>query len=141
MSARLRSLAIASALAALLAPAALAGGIQATIEGPAKDGQYVVRTYHCHHPMSLEVSAFAEGVVKGERRTLPLVLERTRDDGVYTFRRTWPSEGRWLVRLDMGNNVAVVATVAGNGRVKDSQFRWDCDGRQLCDQKLAAFVK
>src|SRR5262245_66187289 len=102
MSTTLRPLVFAFAVSALLAPAALAGGIQATIEGPAKDGAYVVRTYHCRHPMSLEVSAFAEGIVKGERQSLPLELERTSDDGVLTFRRTWPNEGRWLVRLDMG---------------------------------------
>jgi len=137
----IRSLAIAFAITAFVVPAALAGGLQASVEGPAKDGRYVVRTYRCHQPTSFEVTAFAEGVVRGERRTLPLPLERTREDGVYTFQRTWPNDGRWLVRLDMGNNLAVVATLAGNGRVKDSQMRWDCDGHQLCDQKLAAFVK
>ena len=144
MSNRLRTLAIASAIAALIAPVvpvAHAGGIQATVEGPAKDGTYLVRTYHCGQAMPLEVTAFAEGVVKGERHTLPLELEPTRDDGVYRLRQTWPSDGRWLLRLDMGHNMSVVATLAANGRVKESQMRWDCDGHQLCDQKLAAFVK
>ena len=138
----LRRLFAVAALTTALAPAAIAGGMQASVEGPAKDGHtYVVRTYHCMRPSSLGVSAFAEGIVKGERRTLPLALQPTREDGVFTFERSWPRDGRWLVRLDMGGNASLVAAVAANGRVKESQIRWDCDGHQLCDQKLAALVK
>ena len=137
----LRTLAIASTLSALISPAAFAGGIQAKVEGPMKDGHtYLVRTYHCQQPAAMQFTAFAEGVVNGKRQTLPLTL-KSRTDGVFTFDRAWPREGRWVVRLDMGGDLSLVATLAGNGRVKDSELRWDGGGRELCEQKLAALAK
>src|SRR5262245_31863121 len=121
MSRALRALAFVATLTAVLTPAAFAGGVQATVEGPSKDGTYLVRTYHCHRAATMPVSAYAEGVVNGTRRTLALALQSTREEGVFTFERAWPKDGRWLVRLDMGGNLSLVAAVARDGRVNESQ--------------------
>ena len=144
MHSTLRTFVYAATLAAVLAPAALAGGMSARVEGPAKDGHtYTVRTYACSNPKSVRVSAWAEGVVNGERRTLPLVLQRTKAEGVFSVQRTWPAEGRWLVRLAFptGRAAVTVAEIGADGRVTDNSFVWESDGKHECDAKLAVATK
>ena len=136
----IRNLAFATALSAALVPAAIAGGASARVEGPSKDGLfYTVRTYACANPAALHVTAWAEGVVAGKRRTLPLTLKRTRDQGVYYFQRNWPAQGQWLVRLDLGGGRAPtsLATIATDGRVQDNKLIWDGDAKRECEALLA----
>lgn len=138
----LRTLAVATLLAASFAPAARAGGMGATLDGPAKDGvTYTVHTYACSGSEMTAVTGSAEGVVHGERRTLPLVLAGER--GTYTFQRTWPREGRWLVRLafEGGHAPAMVAELGHDGRVRANKLLWDSDGRRECDTRLAAATR
>lgn len=47
----------------------------------------------------LSVSGSAEGLVGGERRSIPLQIASTETDGVYRVRRQWPSQGVWVLRL------------------------------------------
>lgn len=139
----LRSLSLAVTLAAVLAPTAHAGGMTARFEGPAKDGTYLVSTMNCGRTAPLSATAWAEGVVNGERKSLPLKLERTRESGVYRFQHAWPREGRWLVRLAFNgrSTPAVVATLDSEGRVTDSAMVWERDGKRECDTRLAAAQK
>lgn len=140
----LRTLVTAGMLATLLAPVATAGGMNARLEGPARDGRtYTVRTSQCANPASLRVSAWAEGAVNGERRTVPLELKRTKAPGVFSIQRAWPREGRWLVRLAFADSRApvTVAELADDGRVRDNSLVWEGDGRHECDTKLAVAVK
>ena len=135
---------IAAALTTAAVSTALGGGASARVEGPMKDGRtYLVRTFACAVPSVMSTTAFAEGVVNGERRTLPLVLARTSENGVLKFERNWPAGGRWLVRVNLGGGrrVATVVTMAADGRVSDHQLLWDSDGRRECDQKLAVATK
>src|SRR5712691_2280744 len=92
-----RTLAVAAMLAAALAPTAFAGGMSASLQGPAKDGvTYTVLTYSCNSSESMRPSGWAEGVVKGERQTLPLTILPDKTPGSYSFQRTWPADGRWV---------------------------------------------
>jgi len=142
MSTTLRALALAVSLSLTLVPAALAGGSAVNVEGPMKDGRYVVRAFSCSGAASLHVTAFAEGVVKGQRRTLPLELATTKDAGVYTFQRSWPEQGRWLLRVELdGRGFGAVAAVSHDGRVGKNEFVSDADALHACDQKLAANMK
>lgn len=140
MPSTLRSLFIATTLAAALAPAVHAGGMSATLEGPEKDATYIVRTYSCTGPGSMRPSGWAEGVVRGERRTLPLALRPARDAGTYVFQRTWPNDGLWMVRLTFAraNAPALVAGIGPDGRVGENKFIWNDDGRHECATRLAA---
>ena len=136
-----RTLAVAATLAAALVPTALAGGMSAAVQGPAKDGvTYTVLTYSCNSSESMRPSGWAEGVLKGERQTLPLTIVPAKIPGGYSFQRTWPAEGRWLVRLTFANTLspALVAQIGRDGRVGDNKFVWKSDGRRECDTKLAA---
>lgn len=139
-----RSLAAAAALLVTLAPAALAGGANAKIEGPGRDGRtYTVRTYQCQNPASLNVTASAEGVVDGKRQTVPLALKKSGKPGVFQFTRNWPASGQWVIRMHLGDGHMPVTLTAldKKGVVKTNELIWDSDGHKECEALLAAQVK
>lgn len=136
-----RRLAIAAVLVAAVAPAALAGGANAKVEGPARDGRYVVRTYACSNPAAIQVTAWAEGLLEGKRQTLPIKIERTKQKGVYQFARTWPEKGTWAIRMRLGNqgpHVPVTVTaLQQDGAVRSNELVWEGDGMKECAAILA----
>jgi hypothetical protein len=136
MSQLVRRLVIAAALMAAVAPAALAGGANAKVSGPAKDGRYTVQTYACSNPANLHVTAWAEGLVNGKRQTVPIKIEMTRAKGVYDFKRTWPEGGQWAIRMRLGNqgpHVPVTVTaLEPNGTVRTNELIWEGDGTKEC---------
>jgi hypothetical protein len=131
------------ALTTAIAPLAHAGGSRASVEGPFKDASYAVRTANCGAASWLSVTATAEGVVNGQRRSMPIKLSTTKEKGVYRFTRTWPSEGQWMVRVQVrdGHGPVTLASIASDGHVGENEYLWDTDGRHECDQKLAANTK
>jgi hypothetical protein len=139
----IRSLFVATTLAVALALAARAGGSSASLMGPAKDGTYNLVTYSCSGVGSMRPTGWAEGVVNGERRTLPLVLQPAKAPGSYAFRRVWPQGGQWLVRLTFANPnaPALVAQIGLDGRVGESKFIWNDDGKHECEMRLATATK
>jgi hypothetical protein len=136
MTNRSRTLAAAAALLVALAPAALAGGASARIEGPGKDGRYTVRTYQCSNPSALKVTAWAEGLVDGRRQTVPVTIRRTRARGVYEFTRSWPENGQWVIRMALGgvgaHTPVTVTALAKSGEVQGNQLIWEGDGLREC---------
>ncbi len=122
-------------LVAALAPVTLAGGANATVEGPAKDGRYTVRTYACSDPANIRITAWAEGLVDGKRQTVPVKIEKTGQKGVYHFKRTWPEAGTWAIRTRLGNqgpHVPVTITALERGNVRANQLIWEGDGTKEC---------
>jgi hypothetical protein len=88
-------LALGMSLAAL--GTAVAGGQQIAVE-VAKDGKsLLVRTYRCGTPSSFTVSGRAEGIVDGQRRTIPLRVMPTAEPGVFAVERQWPAQGAWVL--------------------------------------------
>ena len=85
---------------------AMAGGFWVTVETarssrPGMGGQtvLVVRPDGCHEPQSAAISATAEGLVNGQRRSLPLKLVAI-SPGVYEIAREWPAQGTWVVAVN-----------------------------------------
>jgi hypothetical protein len=64
-------------------------------------------------PALSALSASAEGVVNGSRRTIPLRLDATPTPGVFAVRPQWPSEGTWLLRISLYNTTAIVSLDGG----------------------------
>jgi hypothetical protein len=96
------------ALAVLsVASAALAGGQQLTLEVSRDAKSMLVRTFRCGTPSKISVSVTAEGLVNGERRSLPLEVQATSEPGVFQVARQWPAEGTWVL----------TATARGEGSV------------------------
>src|SRR5262245_23871813 len=96
-----------------------------------------VHAFSCHTPTDATVRAYAEGMVNGERRTIPLKLESTGTKGVYNLSRQWPADA-WvlvfsidhggqttaLVRLDdRGEPVFDPGSGTEGGQVRASTFR------------------
>jgi hypothetical protein len=127
------------ALSASLAPAALAAGIHARIEGPDRDGlTYTARTYECHENDTLEPWALAEGAVDGRPQSVLIRLKPTSEHGVYRFTRTWPSEGLWMIRFSLGHPPApaTVATLRADGTVRSNKLYYKSDGSKECRKAL-----
>jgi hypothetical protein len=137
--ARMRQWIMALALLVSLAPAARAGGIHARIEGPDRDGlTYTARTLSCNENDALEPWAYAEGRVDGKRKSALIRLEPTSEHGVYRFARTWPREGRWMIRLSLGHPPApaTVATLRADGTVRSNKLYLKSDGSRECSKAL-----
>ena len=80
---------------------AFAGGFFITAELPTaadhpKDAALILSIVGCHKPGAL--SAKAEGVVNGERMSVPLRLEPLPDGG-YSVKRSWPEKGVWVISV------------------------------------------
>lgn len=94
-----------------LGSSAWAGGQQVTAR-PAADGKsVVVRTFRCGTPSSFTVHGTAEGMVAGSRKTIPLTVDRTGEEGVFTVARQWPAEGRWVLVFSVEGEHRVSALV------------------------------
>ncbi len=98
------SLAAAVSLVAATASPALAGPPWLSIEFPANPmnrsapGAYLlVHTFHHEQATAFVVEARAEGLVNGQRQSIPLTLERTDRDGVYALKQAWPETGDWVL--------------------------------------------
>ena len=81
----------------------------------------LVHAFHHGTPMNFPVTGRAEGIVGGQRRTVPLRLERTSRDGVYALRNQWGATGVWTLVLTVtqapGDGVTALVDIAGDGRV------------------------
>ena len=126
------------ALCVSLAPAASADALHARIEGPDRDGFYTARTIAGAENTSLEPWAYAEGRVDGKRRSVLIRLQSTGEHGVYRFPKTWPSEGRWMIRYMLGHPPApaTVATLREDGTVRSNAFYYKSDGSPQCSRAL-----
>lgn len=56
-----------------------------------------------------DVSATAEGLVNGSRKSIQLRIDTTSRPGVFAVRRQWPADGKWLVRVGFLSTTALVA--------------------------------
>jgi hypothetical protein len=96
------------ALLAAFAPAALAGGIQVAVRVPGKADAprheataLLVSVAECHTAKNLAVVGRAEGLVDGERRTVPLTMRPGRDAGQYEVARQWSGVGQWVLVFEV----------------------------------------
>lgn len=114
-----------SILASLTAATvSMAGGFQLRVETPdSKETQgavLIVRTFGCQVPDDAEMVATAEGIVRGERRSIKLELAH-RGAGVYAIRRQWPQEGVWVLAINgayRGMTNSALLTLGPNGQIQ-----------------------
>ena len=64
-----------------------------------KTADFVFRTEGCPDLAKMQVTATAEGLVNGERRSVALMPRQMTTPGVYAVFHTWPNEGFWVIRL------------------------------------------
>ena len=121
-------LAIATLAIAMLA---LAEGFTFNIGSPVasqdfqfKSAAFVFRSEGCSDPAKAQVSATAEGMVKGERRSVILkVMPGSKQPGVYAISQSWPADGQWVVNLKgtCGNLTAgAIVPIGPRGFIRES---------------------
>jgi hypothetical protein len=66
-----------------------------------RDAFLVVHAFHHGTPTAFPVTGTAEGVVNGERRTIPLTLTKTSREGAFALAKQWPAKGRWVLALSV----------------------------------------
>jgi hypothetical protein len=96
---------LAIATFAVAAPA-LAEGFTFNIGSPVasqdfrfKAAAFALRIEGCAEPAKAQISATAEGIVKGERRSVALRVMRASKPGVFAVDQNWPTQGEWVVNL------------------------------------------
>lgn len=70
----------------------------------------LVHAFHHGTPSALPVSGTAEGLVRGERRSVRLAFEPAGRPGVYALRRQWATEGVWTLVVRVTQESSDVAT-------------------------------
>jgi hypothetical protein len=89
-----------------------------------KAATFVFRTEGCAEPAKSQIAASAEGMVKGERRSVALkVLSSASKPGVYAVYQSWPAGGDWVVSLKgacAGANAGAIVPIGPNGFVRES---------------------
>lgn len=128
-STRATTLGLAAVALFLVAAPAHAGPPWVSIELPAnplnastRDAFLLVHSYHHGDIAQYPLSGAAIGMVDGKRRTIPLTFERTSLPGVSAVRRTWPAEGRWVLRITLAGDdgpTALVSIADGEVRLVD----------------------
>jgi hypothetical protein len=123
----------APALAATLLFALTAVGVAAgppwiSIELPAnpydrstRGAIALVRTYHHGGPVQLQVRGTAEGLVDGERVSLPLDLVAAGPTGVYAIRADLPGRGTWILVVRGGaeeDGVTAIVDLGPDGAIR-----------------------
>ncbi|HKC39397.1 MAG TPA: hypothetical protein VKC15_07660 [Gemmatimonadales bacterium] len=117
MFARMRTLSLVALLSGALATPALAKPPWISIEYPInpydaslRGAFLVVHTFIHRSPYAVRLTGTAEGMVNGERRTIPLEFKETGQRAVYTLAQTWPGEGVWTLVIRAGEAPGMVAT-------------------------------
>jgi hypothetical protein len=73
-------------------------------EAQARHAVMIVRPFSCTAPEQTTMSAAAEGLVNGQRRSIPLRMEPlSGKEGGFSIARQWPDEGRWVVAVVASN--------------------------------------
>src|SRR5262249_1487311 len=112
--------------ASLFAGAVNAGGFQLSVQTPSandnetRDAVLLVRTYGCMRPEDADLKGTAEGLVNGERKTIPLTLKKT-SKGVVAVTKQWGSEGTWVLTFSgqlEGMTCSVLVELGSHGDVK-----------------------
>lgn len=111
-----RSLPGAALALAITAAVAVAGPPWLSIEYPAnphdantRGAFLVVNTYHHGTPTQFSLAGTAEGIVDGERRSVPLRFAPTARTSSQALTRQWPTEGRWVLHITLRDGDAVEA--------------------------------
>lgn len=108
----------------------LAEGFTFTVGSPvasqdyqAKGAAFVFRTQGCAEPVRSQISGTAEGLVKGERRSMILKVVAMTRPGVYAVYQNWPAEGAWVVNLTgkyLGATTSAIVPIGPKGFMRES---------------------
>jgi hypothetical protein len=88
-----------------------------------KDIGMAVRAENCADLSKAQITGTAEGMVSGERRSVPLRLVPAAAPGAFAVSRDWPQQGVWVVSLTghCGSFTAsAIIPIGPNGFLRES---------------------
>ncbi|MES2179898.1 MAG: hypothetical protein V4550_18700 [Gemmatimonadota bacterium] len=119
----MRRLLLALALTLAFATPAQAGPPWLTVEfRPNFPGFMLIRTLHHGDPLPLPLTGTAEGLVNGERRSVPLTFTLTEKPNGYTVNKTWGDEGVWVLNIAATGDHLGAGVVVGFDRNGEPAF-------------------
>jgi hypothetical protein len=93
-----------------------------------KQSAFVFRTLGCLEEAKLDVSATAEGLVNGQRRSMALKVAPAPTPAVYGIFREWPNEGLWVVNITArcgAQSAGAIVTTNDKGFVRETSKTLD----------------
>jgi hypothetical protein len=88
-----------------------------------KAAVFALRTEGCAEPAKAQIGGTAEGMVKGERRSVVLRVTAASKPGIYAVEQNWPAEGEWVVNLRgacAGENAGALVPIGPKGFIRES---------------------
>jgi hypothetical protein len=120
----------------LMAIPAVAGGnmiltigkAEASSDPAATSAFMLVRPDGCGDPENVKITAVAEGLINGQRQSVPVTVVPLSKRGTFAVRRTWPTEGKWILHLhgsygNLQSTALVPITADGFDRAGIRQLR------------------
>ncbi len=105
-----------------------------------KNSLFAVRMEQCEDPAKAQITAMAEGVVNGARKSEPLKLISTPAAGVFVVPQLW-DEGTWVVSLQAtcaGKTAGAIVPIGPAGFLRDSSKLFS---RFATDSEVEASLK
>jgi hypothetical protein len=128
------------ALALGSAAVSSAGDFWISIQSPntvkdaaARNAVVLVRADGCHNPSEAAITATAEGMVNGMRRSIPLKLEAVSQPGTWALSAQWPAEGVWVLEFR-----AVYRGLERGALVRLAPGKFEKQSAQLFHRKITA---
>jgi hypothetical protein len=117
-----------SCLSLIVSASLVAGGFVLEFGNPrnssdpkAKGAITIVRALGCHEPEKAQLSASAEGLVSGNRQSVPLELVKLDSSGMWAIKGAIPTTGSWVISVIAKEHGEIrgsaLATVRGDGSV------------------------
>ena len=106
-----------------------------------KNAAFALRTEGCSGPQKPRITAIAEGLVNGTRRSMSVKVMPSQRPGVYAVAQNWPAEGAWVVSLRGvcgSENAGAIVPFGPKGMIRESaQFF----ARPATDAEIDAALK
>jgi hypothetical protein len=120
----MQRLAIALALSLAAATPAVAGPPWLTLEFRPGNfaGVVLIRTFHHGTSEAMPLVGTAEGLVNGQRRSVPLTFALAEAPNVYLVSNSWGNEGVWVLNVSAAGDHIGAGAVAGLDRNGEPAF-------------------
>lgn len=117
------------------------GNPDASAEARQVNAVVTIKATGCHDPAAAKVTATAIGMVDGQRRTIPLKLDKLSEPGAYALSQQWPKEGKWVIELVGRNDEQFTNTLLAAGPQGVDRLHAKADIKQFKPGDVEAMLK
>jgi hypothetical protein len=107
-----------------------------------RDAFLLVHTFHHGTPIVAPVTGTAEGIVGGQRRSMPLKFAGTSRTGVYALRKEWSNDGSWVLFITASqgpdDDVTAVVELNAGGQVASVRVPTERRGSWMVPSDVSA---